>query len=206
MPRQTRTSKKARQLKPIRLYDLNVHIRLHIYGFLKGSSICKPDLVRLDWPIPPEIWGDIFTGDDQPMEPYAVETAFAASLGDLEVLQYLQDIPTNKWIVSNCNTDSEVFDFLAFVNTLLLWYKNFKAFRWAHTMGFLMDEWVLNASIVRGLDLDILKWLQNHNCPWSDYTFMFAAGHRILEVLKCLRLKGLSMVRAHFCIRHLVQA
>jgi hypothetical protein len=124
------------------------------------------------------------------MEPYAVETAFAASLGDLEVLQYLQDIPTNKWIVSNCNTDSEVFDFLAFVNTLLLWYKNFKTFRRTHTMGFPMDEWVLNASIVRGLDLDILKWLQNHNCPWSDYTFMFAAGHRTLEVLKWLRLKG----------------
>ena len=77
MPRQTRSSKKARQAKPIRLYDLNVHIRLHIYGFLKGSSISKPALDAFGQNYPnyprhyflPEFWKDIFEDDDQPMEP-----------------------------------------------------------------------------------------------------------------------------------------
>jgi hypothetical protein len=195
MPRQTRSSKKARQVKPIRLYDLNVHIRLHIYGFLGGhSSIGEPDLVRLDdnSDVMHDYWNDMwetYKEDKEPTGPYVAETTVAASLGDLEVLQYLQDIPTNKWIVANCDTDSEVFDFLSFVNTLLLWYKHFKAFRWADTMLFPMDEWVFDASIVRGLDLDVLKWLRKKDYPWSAHTFPLAVGLRNMDVLKWLHLE-----------------
>jgi hypothetical protein len=191
MPRQTRSSKKARQEKPIRLYDLNVHTRLHIYGFLNGKSSCEPkypEVIQERWFY---VLGILWQHSKSvSLKPYVAETTFAATLGDIEVLQYLQEIPTNKWIVSNCDTEKDVAELLAFVNALLLWNKNFKTFRWAHTMGFPMDGWVLNASVLRGLELDALKWLRKHNCPWSDQTFAFAVKRNNLDVLKWLRLEG----------------
>jgi hypothetical protein len=193
MPRNTRNSnKKARLPKPLRITDLNVHIRLHIYGFLNvqdldahypGNRIRNPQIVESHWG-----WDTIVTKTPwtDSMELYTIETAFASILGDLELLQYLHSLPDNKRVPEKCISGKEK-DFFHLLSALMVRNGNWKTMNWARSNNFHLNDWSFNAAIDKGFELPILRKLHQVGYPWSEYSFAVAVRKCDLNVLKWLR-------------------
>jgi hypothetical protein len=171
--------KKARVVRPPRITDIAVPIRLHIYGFL------NKDDVHLPYHYGGKMYGKVrhlFAKFD----PFMIETAFASTLGDLELLQYLQGMPENPWQFHKCDTEDKRKLFYI-LNALTLGYGNYKSFQWARRSKFPWNEWTFEVAMRKALDLQILQWLHKKGCPLSEDTFAIAASHRDLNVLQWLR-------------------
>jgi len=120
------------------------------------------------------------------MEPYAIETAFASILGDLELLQYLHTLPENKWIPEKCTNGLDK-DFFHLLSALIVWNGHWKTLDWARRHNFHWDEWSFNAAIHQGFNFAIIKKLHQIGCPWSEWSFALAVEAYDLNVLKWLR-------------------
>jgi hypothetical protein len=194
MPRNTRNSnKKARLPKPLRITDLNVHIRLHILGFLNLRDLenhypykgRNSRLYDFNWE-----WEDIVTktpGIDS-IESYTIETAFASILGDLELLQYLHTLPDNQRVPEKCVNDTEK-EFFHLLSALIVRNQNWKTLNWARSNNFHWNEWSFNVAIDERFEVPILRKLHQLGCPWTQFTFAFAVKTSDLDVLKWLRKK-----------------
>jgi hypothetical protein len=129
---------------------------------------------------------ELFIDRNTTVEPYTIETSFASTVGDLELLQYLQDMPENPWQVQKCNTEDKR-DLFYILNAIMLGYDNYKSFQWARRSRFPWNQWTFEVAMRKGLDLQTLKWLHKKGCPLSTDTFAIAASHRDLNVLQWLR-------------------
>jgi hypothetical protein len=192
------TPKKVRTSLQIRITNLAVPIRLHIYGFLNDTDIRCPEIygrIRygekmdpcLPLPYNHRQWKGIFLI----YEPCFIETAFSAMMGDCEVLQYLQGMPSNVWAVENpnisrCLSEEDMKDFFYFLTVLIVGYNNIKTLRYARQILFPWNEWALDVGIRYGVDLPILKWMHKQGCPFSESSLAVAALWRNTDVLEWL--------------------
>jgi hypothetical protein len=196
--------KKARSSLQIQITNLDVPIRLHIYGFLNDDDIRFP-----------VIYGNYYEGaglgpiydlssfsfldkyGSRYYKPYTIETAFACMVGDYDTLQYLQGMPSNPWTVENCNNNQNVsnednlskediqeYYFLLYI--LIVGYTNIKTLRYARQMCLPWNEWAFDAGIRCGVDLPILKWMYKQGCPYTEDTLGVAASWRNTDVLEWL--------------------
>jgi hypothetical protein len=191
------TPKKARTELQIRITNLAVPIRMHIYCFLNEKDIHCP-----------EIYGSYRHGQNlgvrscclssdlgwlvskyrQNPYPYMIETAFSAMMGDCEVLQYLQGLPNHPLFVPVEKLSGQISDiewFSYFLYKLIVGYNNIKTLRYARQMMFPWNQWALDVGIEHGVDMKILQWMHKQGCPYSDSTFGVAASWRNTDVLGC---------------------
>jgi hypothetical protein len=195
------SSKKARTPLQIRITNLAVPLRLHIYGFLNQYDIRFPKVhTHGRYPgmdvtsIFPSMFffakGFRYDAGAVQFKLYMIETAFACMMGDWEVLQYLQGMPCNPWTVEKCSghlsDELKANRFFYCLHVLIVGYNNIKTLRCARQMMFPWNEWALNAGIRHGVDLQILKWMHNQGCPNSCRTLGVAASWRDTNVLEWL--------------------
>jgi hypothetical protein len=189
--------------KPPRITDMNVDIRLHIYGFLNQNDTKikyedKDGYYMYSYPQ----WKAL-TDPRIPLLPLEIEIAFACVVGDLEVLQYVHSFSDTLVVPDELESDADddynASSHLALfyrINALLVCHRNWKTLLWAREMKFPWDEWSLNIAILTGVDERILKWLHRRGCPWSSpdmsLTFEYAVGCCSLDFIKWLRLQGYS--------------
>jgi hypothetical protein len=185
------TPKKVRTQLQSRITNLAVPIRLHIYGFLNKYDIHIPVIYGRDRNYGDEVdpcWDKQL--DPRFLKPYTIETAFSAMMGDCEVLQYLQGMPSNLLTVEYLNNEAmyteDIKHFFYLLNILIVGYNNIKTLRFARQMLFPWNRWALDAGIRYGVDLTILKWMQREGCTYSDSTFGVAASWRNTDVLDWL--------------------
>jgi hypothetical protein len=202
-PSEPPTPKRARIPLQNRITNLAVPLRLHIFGFLDQYDILCPTIYggirfnygyRMDpcWSLPYPIFSWQEGYHNFRYKPYTIETAIACMLGDCEVLQYLQGMPSNPWSVDRCDSvscgmsDKDIQSFFYFLNVLLVGYNNIKTLRYARQMNFPWNEWALDTGIRYGVDLPILKWMHKQGCPFSRSTLGVAASWRDTSVLDWL--------------------
>jgi hypothetical protein len=193
-PSEPPTPKKTRIPLLIRITNLAVPIRLHIYSFLNENDIHCPEIYglrrheqKMD---PCWTFSCLRRWDQERYEPYTIETAFASMIGDCDVLEYLQGMPSNPWTAENCNRklifEEDMQDFFYFLTVLIVGYNNIKTLRWAKQMMFPWNEWAFDAGVRYGVDLSVLQWMHKQGCPYSESTLGVAASWRNTDVLEWL--------------------
>jgi len=181
-------SKFPRVERAIKITDIKMHSRLNIYDFV-GYDVSLP-----------------YHGNDNDLyEPkdadnnakmYGRMSFGAAIFGDLDALQYLNDIDENPL------NPLHVTDVVAKMETIcmvLARTQHWKGLEWAVEEGYSGTGYTIGGAIAGGANRERLEWLHDMGCFADKETFQCAAEYGNMEVMKWLREIGCPWDKDTFC-------
>jgi len=209
-------SKFPRLERAIKITDVKLHSRLHIYDF-----------VGFDFSLPYFYENYNYNHDpkdaDDNEKMYGRMRFGAVVFGDLDAMQYLSEMPIRVDDDDDDDGDDDDYDYnekeemLDDMCYILGRNRHWKGLKWAveqkysttgwtiggairggaskemiqdlRSMGCLMDEVTFAQAVFRG-DMTVIEWLRENQCPWYGDTFQNAASIGNRDILLWLRVEG----------------
>jgi hypothetical protein len=187
-------SKKPRVERKIHFTTLRLHTRLVIYDYV-GRDIKLPTIDFSDYYLFSARLFHLYLDDrNDPRSCYGRMSVVACVFGDLEALQYLNEIPCNPFVPGrydgllhkDCNMESICY--------ILACNGHWNALKWAVMKQYPCEKYTLKAAVMGGADTATLSWLQSSGCKFqSRATFVAAIKRGDIDVMRWLRVRKCPM-------------